>query len=238
VTLASFKDLCLDAGDALVLGRFWHRVLGGTIAEYAADASAEIDTADGTKLYVDPVPESRTGGTRVHLDLRLPAPDPGPLVAAGAILQREPDGDVRWWVLSDPDGNEFCAFPPRPDTAEPPDGALAHVYELVVGAADPPAQAAWWAEVLGGTAHTDDNGAHVENAAGLPWEYLTFDPLPWPKAVKNRMHWDVTLTDATPAALVTAGATVLREPGEDPWWVLADPEGNEFCGFAPKPAEE
>ena len=109
-------------------------------------------TPDGTKLYVDPVPEPRTGGTRVHLDLRLPAPDPGPLVAAGATLQREPDGEVRWWVLSDPDGNEFCAFPPGPETPEPPDGALVHVYELVVGAADAPAQAVWWAYVLGGIA--------------------------------------------------------------------------------------
>jgi hypothetical protein len=235
VTIASFLDLCLDArtGNALALARFWHRVLGGTFVDHG-DGSARLDLAGGTRLYVDPVPEARTGGTRVHLDLRLPATDPQPLVAAGATLLREPGGDIEWWVLTDPEGNEFCAFPPRPGTPRPAGDALAHVYELVVGAADADAQAAWWASVLGGTARTGDGGASVEGAARFPWEYLVFDPLPWPKAVKNRMHWDVDLTDPTPDALVAAGARVLREPGEVHWWVMADPEGNEFCAFPPK----
>ena len=34
--------------------------------------------------------------------------------------------------------------------------------------------------------------------------------------------------------LVALGATVLREPGEQRWWVLADPEGHEFCAFPPE----
>ncbi|MEK8110240.1 VOC family protein [Micromonospora sp. M12] len=38
-----------------------------------------------------------------------------------------------------------------------------------------------------------------------------------------------------PTALLDAGATVLREPQDRArWWVLADPEGNEFCAFAPR----
>jgi hypothetical protein len=53
-----------------------------------------------------------------------------------------------------------------------------------------------------------------------------------PKAVKNRIHWDVTVHTVAP--LVKVGATVLREPGGDiGWHVLADPEGNEFCTFTP-----
>jgi len=235
VTIAKFKDLCLDAGDALALAGFWHRVLGGTFTDNG-DGSARLDTGDGTLLWVDPVPEPRTGGTWVHLDLRLPEADPAPLVAAGATLLRDPDDEIQWWVLADPEGNEFCAFPPRPDTAQPPGGALAHVYELVVGAADGPAQARWWAGILGGTVRVTDDSAYVENAAGLPWEFLVFDlELPWRRSVKNRMHWDVDLVDGTPAALVAAGATLLREPDDDiHWWVLADPEGNEFCAFGPQ----
>ncbi|WP_446220734.1 VOC family protein [Micromonospora sp. IBHARD004] len=27
---------------------------------------------------------------------------------------RELDDRTGWWVLADPEGNEFCAFPPRP----------------------------------------------------------------------------------------------------------------------------
>jgi len=234
MTTASFKDLCLDAGDALALARFWHRVLGGTFVD-RGDGSARVDTGDGTTLWVDAVPEPRTGGTRVHLDLRLPAPErtPAALIAAGARLLREPDAQISWWLLADPEGNEFCAFAPRPETPEPPGGALAHVYELVVGARDPAAQARWWAEILGGTTHTaDGGGAYLENA--VPWEYLVFDRLPWPKAVKNRMHWDVDLAGPAPDALLDAGAKLLREPDDEiSWWVLADPEGNEFCAFPP-----
>ena len=55
------------------------------------------------------------------------------------------------------------------------------------------------------------------------------------KSAKNRMHWDVVLRDDSPQALLDAGATLLRERGDGPddtdWWVLADPEGNEFCAF-------
>jgi hypothetical protein len=59
---------------------------------------------------------------------------------------------------------------------------------------------------------------------------MDFVPVPEPKTVKNRIHWDVTVPGAAP--LVEAGAIVLREPdAEISWHVLADPEGNEFCAF-------
>ncbi len=63
--------------------------------------------------------------------------------------------------------------------------------------------------------------------------------MPEGKTVKNRVHIDVTSATAdvaaTVAALVDLGATVLRpQDGEISWTVMADPEGNEFCVFAPK----
>lgn len=236
VAIATFKDLCLDAGsgdgDALALATFWRKVLGGRVVDLG-DGSARVDTGAGFPLWVDPVPEKRGKGTRVHLDVRLPARDPKPLVAAGATVQRTPGGDIKWWVLTDPEGNEFCAFPPKrgvPTVLRR--RALAAVYELVVGAKDPAAQAIWWASVFGGKARAADADAYVEGVVG---EYLVFDKLPWRKRAKNRMHWDVTLTDPTPQKLVAAGATVLREPGDGgiSWWVMADLEGNEFCAFKP-----
>ena len=55
-------------------------------------------------------------------------------------------------------------------------------------------------------------------------------PMPEPKTVKNRIRWDVTVPDVAP--LVEAGAMVLREPDDEiRWYVLADPERNEFCAF-------
>jgi len=56
-----------------------------------------------------PVPEPKTVKNRIHHDVF--AADGGALVTAGATVLR-PDQKVHWTVLADPDGNEFCAFPP------------------------------------------------------------------------------------------------------------------------------
>ena len=58
-------------------------------------------------------------------------------------------------------------------------------------------------------------------------------PVPEPKTVKNRMHLDVT---GDKAELLSLGATLVRARDQDiEWDILADPEGNEFCVFAPRP---
>ncbi|MDG4827476.1 VOC family protein [Asanoa sp. WMMD1127] len=232
MSIVAVKDICLDADDAPALARFWATVLGGTLVE----DDGKPPRIDGVRpgdfsMWVNPVPEPRVGKTRVHLDLRLPVADPAPLVAAGARIVRVPDAEIHWWVLADPEGNLFDAFPPRAGASP----AAVEVYELVVDSADPVAQAAWWASVTGGRVEAGGGGAaSVVGAAGFPWDYWVFDPVPERKTVKNRLHWDVDLTAADPGELVAAGATVLREPDDDiSWWIMADPEGNEFCAFAP-----
>jgi hypothetical protein len=61
---------------------------------------------------------------------------------------------------------------------------------------------------------------------------MDFAPVPEPKTVKNRIHWDVWADDVQP--LLDAGATLLRARDDEIGWdVLADPEGNEFCVFRP-----
>lgn len=117
MTLASFKDLCVKAGDALALAAFWAKILGAESTDLG-DASARLD-ADGFRIWVDPVPEPHPGQTRVHLDLRLPTADPAALVAAGAQLRRKPGGDIGWWVLADPEGNEFCVARDQDEPAGP-----------------------------------------------------------------------------------------------------------------------
>ena len=87
--------------------------------------------------------------------------------------------------------------------------------------------------MLGGQLTDDGRGFWwVEGIAGAPFETLDAVPVPEPKAVKNRIHWDVTSADLT--GLLAAGATVLAPPTPStPWTVCADPQGNEFCVFAP-----
>ncbi|MER6357110.1 VOC family protein [Streptomyces sp. NPDC001634] len=65
---------------------------------------------------------------------------------------------------------------------------------------------------------------------------ILFQDVPEPKSTKNRLHIDVhagpDARDATVARLESLGATRVEEEDKGPggrWWVMRDPEGNEFC---------
>jgi len=65
---------------------------------------------------------------------------------------------------------------------------------------------------------------------------LLFQDVPEPKAGKNRLHIDVHSKPGGLDELVTRleglGATRVRELDKGPaghWWIMQDPEGNEFC---------
>lgn len=217
--IASWKDLCVDAVDPLLLGRFWAEALGRTLEQRADDMVLLTGRTPAHTVWINEVPEPVTVKQRVHLDLHVA--DHRDLLALGATP--EDVTSFRWQLLRDPEGGELCAF----EREQVPDERL---YEIVVDAADPVAQAEWWAEVLGARWEAEGGVAGVEGIAGAPFEYLVFAAVPEPKTVKNRIHWDVDVPDVQ--RLVDRGATVLREPdGDIRWTVMADPEGNEFCAF-------
>ncbi|GAB7051618.1 VOC family protein [Catenuloplanes indicus] len=227
--LASLKDICIDASDGDRTAGFWQLALHAQRTPHRTHPQFWWLTpgiGDAPVVWINDVPEAPPPvKTRVHLDLRLGTGETiAPLVAAGATVLLEPRPDEKWWLMRDPEGNEFCVFPP--------DGRPPRLYELVVDARDGAAQARWWRTVLGGDVEESGDFAAVTDGAGQTFENFVFRNVPEPKTVKNRLHWDVTLTDAAPDALVAAGATVLRAPDdENRWWIMADPEGNEFCAF-------
>jgi predicted enzyme related to lactoylglutathione lyase len=106
---------------------------------------------------------------------------------------------------------------------------------LVLDCADPEALAAFWAPALGYT-NVGGAGSYV---LLLPAEgagpQLLLQRVPEGKAGKNRMHLDVHVADIAAEAdrLVQLGARRLEsDPVEEHgshWFVMADPEGNEFC---------
>ncbi len=117
--LAVFRDLCLDAVDPTAVGAFWAAVLGRSVQDAGQGDGSSRDvylqaTGDGgPHLYVNGVAAPTPGKTRVHLDVTLrPGQEITDLLALGATVVSEPD-EVRWWVLADPGGTEFCAFPPE-----------------------------------------------------------------------------------------------------------------------------
>src|SRR4051794_37777058 len=65
---------------------------------------------------------------------------------------------------------------------------------------------------------------------------LLFQDVPEDKTVKNRLHVDIHGEpgglDKLMARLESLGATPVREVDKGPaghWWIMQDPEGNEFC---------
>jgi hypothetical protein len=216
LVIASWKDLCIDAVDVDLIASFWAGTLGREV-ESRGDLRLLTGPTPRHSVWINPVPEGVTVKQRVHLDVHVASTDD--VLALGATPLDTTSH--RWDVLRDPEGGELCAFP-RPQVPEE------RLYEIIVDAHDGAAQAAWWAEVLGGK--VDADGDAVEDIPGAPFEYLVFVPVPEAKTVKNRIHWDVDVPDVR--LLVEHGATVLREPdGDIRWTVLADPEGNEFCAF-------
>lgn len=103
----------IDAHDVDAQRRFWADALGYQIVEgpYALLRDPE---RKGVTLYFQAVPEAKTTKNRVHLDLVAedPPAERDRLVACGATSVRDvEEGGLRWEVLLDPEGNEFCIFP-------------------------------------------------------------------------------------------------------------------------------
>jgi hypothetical protein len=126
---------------------------------------------------------------------------------------------------------------------------------IVFDCSHPGALARWWDETIPryhlrpyteeGVAWLRDHG--IEDVMDDPSVVLDpegdgptiwFNRVPEPKVTKNRVHIDVNLTGEDEIErLVARGATVLRPLGavpDEPWAIMADPEGNEFCAFPPR----
>jgi predicted enzyme related to lactoylglutathione lyase len=110
----------LDCADLDRAAEFWCGALGyvgppaGTPGPYRQLLPAN---GDGLELLLQQVPEAKDGKNRVHLDLRVPDVEAelARLLALGARRTTgapvEEDGWT-WYVLADPDGNEFCVLQP------------------------------------------------------------------------------------------------------------------------------
>ena len=102
----------------------WLRAQG--VPEEAWDDVRVIEDADGgqPRIYIQRVPEPKTAKNRVHLDLLAGGGSSVPLeeqrsrvaaaierlTALGATLVEEhTELGVHWAVMTDPEGNEFCA---------------------------------------------------------------------------------------------------------------------------------
>ena len=116
------RDICFDCTDHHRLAHFWAEALGYTIRPAAPETTPDDPialnpTEGGLRLWFNKVPEPKVVKNRVHIDITLPdAAEMERLQRLGArVLQeiRDVAGQLRWTIMADPEGNEFCAFPPR-----------------------------------------------------------------------------------------------------------------------------
>jgi predicted enzyme related to lactoylglutathione lyase len=112
---------------------------------------------------------------------------------------------------------------------------------VTIDAADVPALARFWSDVLG---RPVDPGANEffatisrEDPSTPTWLLLR---VPEGKTAKNRMHVDFRADDRETevARILALGAARIGDHDEfgTVWTVLADPEGNEFCVGQPSPS--
>lgn len=129
--IAVFRDLCIDANDPVAVGTFWAAVLGRTAEVFeevgdgtTPDVFLQAGPDGGPSIFVNGVPEEKSVKARLHIDVTLEAGQEIPdLLALGATVVAAPDA-VRWWVLADPGGNEFCAFLPETDATNDADAEV------------------------------------------------------------------------------------------------------------------
>src|SRR5215475_14399917 len=101
--------LVVDSADPGAQAQWWAGVYGVGVTDN--DGWSTLEGVPGmpiTTMDFVPVPEPKTGKNRVHWDVMVSGV--APLVEAGATVLREPDVNIGWHVMADPEGNEFCAF--------------------------------------------------------------------------------------------------------------------------------
>lgn len=260
-------QVVFDCRDPDAIIRFWGRALqyrcelcsDAELASFRAafpqyDGRGRIDDRELRRppVYIQRVPEEKSGPNRLRLDVAVPAGSAAAVRADLLGLGASVHGDE----LADVEGNEFGLR----EAAGLADRKLASV---VFDCLDPDRMAGFWSAATGfalagrrcdpvdiGLAYRD--GAfvldgrrylHVTGGDAAPPGGRLFDLSPGlafrgtdqRKRRKNRLHLDLNSTDAEAdrERLAGLGATVLRWDSEN---VMADPEGNEFCLSASRSA--
>jgi hypothetical protein len=111
-----WEQVVIDSADPKALGRWWAEALGWVVVGEKDDELEIRPAADRLPgLLFGVVPEAKAGKNRLHLDFRPADRDAEVerLLGLGARHADVGQQDVRWVVLADPEGNEFCVLSAR-----------------------------------------------------------------------------------------------------------------------------
>jgi predicted enzyme related to lactoylglutathione lyase len=111
--------IVIDCSDLGRSADFWASVLGYVRECPGSDPYQTLLPADGdgAEILLQRVSERKQGKNRLHLDLRtrdLEAEVERVTGLGAVVLTAEPiaEDGLRWHILADPDGNEFCVLEP------------------------------------------------------------------------------------------------------------------------------
>ena len=114
------------------------------------------------------------------------------------------------------------------------------IHGVVMDCADPVRLSAFWKGVLGWEYRTQrpEEGWISLQPPGGAGSALSFGTVPEGKVVKNRVHLDIRPSpgetwEGERARIESLGGKTLQY-FEDAHYIMADPEGNEFCLLNPK----
>lgn len=117
-TVTVIHGVVIECAHPEELCRFWQEVLGWDYRMREPDWCSLRNPAGGPHLSFQQVPEGKVVKNRVHIDIR---PEAGTLdeerariEALGATARQFFDkGEWSHWVMTGPEGNEFCILSPE-----------------------------------------------------------------------------------------------------------------------------
>jgi predicted enzyme related to lactoylglutathione lyase len=107
-------ELTLDCNDLDTASRFWERALDCVSQPTVPGRYVSLTppALNGLTLTLQAVAEPKAVKNRMHLDLLVADLDSEAQhlqsLGASQISQRMDDYGIRWYVMADPEGNEFC----------------------------------------------------------------------------------------------------------------------------------
>jgi predicted enzyme related to lactoylglutathione lyase len=111
--------IVIDCADLDRSARFWTEMLGYTAATTSSEVYRTLipEGGAGIEVLLQRTRDAKHGKNRLHLDLRTAdlAAEVSRIVGLGAsLLTGRPvtEDGLRWHILADPDGNEFCVLQP------------------------------------------------------------------------------------------------------------------------------
>lgn len=121
----------------------------------------------------------------------------------------------------------------KPESTAP----IARDHGVTLDVIDLELEKSFWSAALGKGIYSEVQGwSAIEIFSGF---YLDLQLVPEKKMIKNRFHFDVTVRDGDEGIrrLEQLGATQVDHISstDREWYVMADPEGNEFCAVTRHP---